>query len=297
MMKAEQRVASLIAVRHGLEPPVDIRAIVKLFADIEEDSIPAKCDAVLVPANKKRSRPLIVLDEGKSEIRKRFTLAHELGHLKIPWHTPIIAGCHVFEGVSRFYYQTGEGEANRFASELLMPSGWLQRIVVSGDSIIDMLRTVYTAEVSVPAACLALCQNLPSGYVFAQIDDAGIVTLSGASPGSAVRAPDRGEHLEVKEFGRGISQSTEISSRSTKVYWWKFQATDLPQDPADNRSASEILSEILGSLGLDAEKRQTLRQQVNGVIGAANSTYKTGSSCSVSILDAKRPCRNLRIRR
>ena len=116
MIKSEQKVASLISARHRLKPPVDIREIVRLFADIEEDSIPGDCDAVLVPPNNKRGRPLIILDKGKPETRKRFTLAHELGHLKIPWHTPLIAACHIFlPRVTELYYQSGEAEANRFA--------------------------------------------------------------------------------------------------------------------------------------------------------------------------------------
>jgi hypothetical protein len=140
-----------------------------------------------------------------------------------------------------------------------------------------MLNAVCEAEVSTPAACLALCQSLPSGYVFAQIND-GIVRLSDASPGSAVRAPTNGECLDVKEFGRNISQRTKIQPGSNTIYWWHFQTTELADDPDDERSASEILSEILDSLRLNTSERQKLQQQINGVIGAANSFYKTDSS-------------------
>lgn len=72
----------------------------------------------------------------KLEARRRFTISHEIGHLKIPWHGGSIA-CHIDEGgasVSGDQYLR-EGEAHRFASELLMPTEWMRMVIAEEDTI------------------------------------------------------------------------------------------------------------------------------------------------------------------
>ena len=66
---------------HGLTPPVDIEEILREFADIEEDNIPHGCDGLLI--RRTGRRPLVLVSRGQIEVRRRFTLAHELGHFKL----------------------------------------------------------------------------------------------------------------------------------------------------------------------------------------------------------------------
>lgn len=84
--------------------------------------------------------------------RKRFTIAHELGHLYLPSHNPSKFDClakdlNAFE-VSRLM----EAEANAFAAELLMPTRLFEPDVMAGNfdhehlsELADLYQTSYTA--------------------------------------------------------------------------------------------------------------------------------------------------------
>jgi Zn-dependent peptidase ImmA (M78 family) len=73
-----------------------------------------------------------------------------VGHIKIPWHCGSIA-CHIDEGnasVTGDHYSY-EGEAHRFASELLMPTDWVRQVIEEELTIEKIFnRIVDGAEVS-----------------------------------------------------------------------------------------------------------------------------------------------------
>lgn len=62
----------------------------------------------------------------RSKSRKRFSIAHELGHFELGHGVT-----HFEDELSLNYYRRGyqESEANEFASELLMPTGYFQRAI------------------------------------------------------------------------------------------------------------------------------------------------------------------------
>lgn len=73
-----------------------------------------KMDAVSTWAN---GRPFIALtNNGESPMRRRFNLAHELGHILL--HNSID---NIFELNNKVYKNTLERQANQFASDLLLP--------------------------------------------------------------------------------------------------------------------------------------------------------------------------------
>jgi Zn-dependent peptidase ImmA (M78 family)/DNA-binding XRE family transcriptional regulator len=72
-------------------------------------SLPAECHTVDAYSLRWRGTPTVLLTPGKSSERRRFDLAHELGHLVL--HSER-------EG---FQGQAAEDAANQFASEFLMP--------------------------------------------------------------------------------------------------------------------------------------------------------------------------------
>ncbi len=63
----------------------------------------------------------IVLKKTLNDNRKKFTIAHELGHFFIPWHSDLMFGCDIKEMDIKDDYIPREKEANLFAAELLMP--------------------------------------------------------------------------------------------------------------------------------------------------------------------------------
>jgi Zn-dependent peptidase ImmA (M78 family) len=88
-----------------------------------------------------KSAPIIGVNSKHSPNRRRFTIAHELGHLLL--HSK--RGVHLDQAVVQMRGEKAaagtdehEIEANRFAAELLMPQDFLQKDLASmGDSFAD----------------------------------------------------------------------------------------------------------------------------------------------------------------
>lgn len=103
--------------------------------------------------------------------RKRFTLAHELGHIIIPWHNGDVK-CDTDKPYTMVngteMLDTQELEANIFASELLMPHAWLVEKIENSQSDFKelILKTSQDAETSVMACLYALEEALPSGNLY-----------------------------------------------------------------------------------------------------------------------------------
>jgi hypothetical protein len=101
----------------------------------------------------------IVVREGDSRRRRRFTVAHELGHFCMPTHGRRALVCVSPETTRGETDRMAEREANAFAAELLMPRRAVQPMVSSG--AIDLTRAIQLAEtfdVSAVSAALRLCE-------------------------------------------------------------------------------------------------------------------------------------------
>lgn len=134
-----------------------------------------------------------------SEARKNFTIAHELGHFRLPWHTRQ-PQC-LRQDIEAFYsssVKTEEAEANEFAAELLMPEDLARSLVEEGNiglegiqQVADTFKTSYTSSAyryiqftPYPAA-LVICEQRKIKYV----------SLSGALRQTRWRFADRGTAL------------------------------------------------------------------------------------------------------
>lgn len=99
--------------------------------DIDLDYIAWECGAVIREEDlrgaegrilKLGKRSLISIKQGISEVgKKRFTIAHELGHLLLRHSRTQFAMCTNADLLSWYKYSPDERDANFFASELLMP--------------------------------------------------------------------------------------------------------------------------------------------------------------------------------
>lgn len=110
--------------------------------------------------NAEKSRGAIMVKAGVSPRRRRFTVAHELGHFLLPWHRQERFSCKSSDikdsGNSRsnsIEQVNIEAEANAFASELLMPSLEFKRILAGFDmpALIDLADLSDTFDVSFEA--------------------------------------------------------------------------------------------------------------------------------------------------
>lgn len=101
----------------SLAPPISIEKICEYY-DININNEPLKnVEAILIVSKGKKN---ILINESKYiyKERKRFTIAHEIGHLFIPWHDNVL-GC---SGIGNFNSEDNiENEADLFASALLIP--------------------------------------------------------------------------------------------------------------------------------------------------------------------------------
>lgn len=159
-----RNIAKRIYKREHLEVPADIEKVLKKYADVEGEDIPFKGDAICI--NRDNDRPLIMYDYNTIETRKRFTLAHELGHIIIPWHTGMIS-CNTdnLESINSGKYKDMEIEANVFSSEILMPTEWLKAKVnmyIEQGFENTIKKVAEEAKVSFLAAFYAVINILPS---------------------------------------------------------------------------------------------------------------------------------------
>ena len=116
--------------------------------------------------------PKIILNsEIVFEPRRRFTVAHEIGHICIPWHTGVDL-CSLDDPYVKLQGQqmvnTQELEANTFASELLMPTEWLkQTFELDTDDLSALVRQISEAANTSFMACFYALENvLPAGNLF-----------------------------------------------------------------------------------------------------------------------------------
>jgi Zn-dependent peptidase ImmA (M78 family) len=111
-----------------------------------------------------RNRGRVLLNRNSSSQRRRFTLAHELGHFLNRWHEPadgtefrcrqqdMIAFAGGRQPLTR--HETQEAEANRFAAELLMPRVLLRRHLDGPPCLERALAIAADLDVSKQAAIL-----------------------------------------------------------------------------------------------------------------------------------------------
>lgn len=123
------REARAILKAYGVrKAPVDIYGIAEQHADILEERMHDDISGMLIPAQHtlRAKRCTIIVNKGHPEVRRRFTVAHELGHLLLhDYRTPHAdTGFKIRFRANREYDASvsEEVEANQFAAEILMPT-------------------------------------------------------------------------------------------------------------------------------------------------------------------------------
>jgi transcriptional regulator with XRE-family HTH domain len=114
--------AGLVLKRAGqLNPPIDIRiAMAHLSVTCIEEQLPDGLSGFVVFVTE--DVPVVVVRQQDPEARKRFSAAHELGHVLLAHHDTFHVDLTQLEGVPPDYNWRYEREANEFASALLMPA-------------------------------------------------------------------------------------------------------------------------------------------------------------------------------
>ena len=139
----EIRLAQRLIERRGLCPPIDVESILNEYATVQYVEFPVQIDGLCLGLKAVGMKPTVLLNKHSHLTRRRFTLAHELGHVLIPWHIGSIIDEIDVTGFSDDNYYAIEVEANRFASELLMPSDWVKAQIISCENPLDALFQIF----------------------------------------------------------------------------------------------------------------------------------------------------------
>ena len=262
--------------KFGLRPPVDVEELARNFADVEYDSIPGSCDGLVLGLGGQRRKPLILIERAHHETRQRFTLAHELGHLLLPWHLGGNFACDTSgDQVEAWEASSYEPEANRFAAELLVPAAWLdQQIAERGDdSVADLVSGVLSAGVSTWVASFRLAERLPSGHVFAVVDSTGTVLLSGQTKGTGIGPPAQGQPLERGRLDRFAEHVEEVGTASRTIIWWTYRGASEEFDVPKGDSGA-VLQGLAQRYGSTEEPAKRIVQRCGGILGFANGAAR-----------------------
>lgn len=272
--------------KYSLDFPVDLEMIANDYADLKYASIPFEIDGISVNLKKAGVRPTIIVNNERPKKRQRFTLAHEIGHVLIPWHMGTIFDVTDVNSVDGLEYWSMEAEANAFATELLMPSYWVQSLIAEKEDIAELnLDLTERADVSAIAAALRLRSELPPGYVFVVVDKEGTVTYSGSSDGTHVPAASVGEHCDAeKEYT--FAESVYKFETAWERFSWIKMPDSMPLPSMEMRPWRDVLEEILDDISDDTSYRNKLKQQLNGVLGHANGMLKKGEFCEEKLFAA-----------
>ncbi|MER7251804.1 ImmA/IrrE family metallo-endopeptidase [Kribbella sp. NPDC000426] len=251
---AVERLADTLVERLDLRPPIDILALAREFADVEEIEWAFNCDGLAVELNSKR--PKIFLRQQSPTFRKRFTAAHEYGHIRISWHVDIVE-CHqdptapssvAPEGSDRDLGRTlaerQEWEANRFASRLLIPQRFLHSITDGYREVPELLEELAAADVSASAGIIALSKHLPPGYTF-RVPGLQRPYVSSRGTRAHVVEDEFGSlnptYLDKTALAKGV-----VTHQGQMIEWWQTaQIATGTTAPDDSRSVAEVLRDAL----------------------------------------------------
>ena len=212
--------------------------------------------------------------------RQRFTLAHELGHYFIPWHIGTNVGSVHADYNADFEYTEMELEANRFAAELLMPSGWIKELFRKYDVLADIHKEIVKrAEVSALAAAFKILDHLPAEYLFVETDENGIVNASKSSYGSTVRLPNIGDYLSKSSFN-SVESYSKCQNKNVIYHWFGLAKEVFLSNLEDDRDWRSVLDDILLESDIPEENRKGAVQSANGVIGSLFGTFKRDKMCT-----------------
>jgi IrrE N-terminal-like domain len=292
-MKPEEKFACRLLERHNLIPPYDLEELVSLYAEVDFLDFPNDADGISLGL-KQYSKPKIYINSSRLDVRQRFTLAHELGHVIIPWHIGnIVSHTDVrrneedeeetdFDSqLSRgddFEYRQIEGEANRFAAELLIPTSWLVKILETVDifNFEEALKEVIQlSETSKDTALIKVFNALPPGYICAEIDDNEVVVNSFMSSNTQVYKLPLNTYCGSEPYPI-YKEKAFFNLRNRSYILWSFEnSIEIPKELGDI-SWREILNIILEDTDLQEKK-----QNINAILPSLFQSVKAKEDSEV----------------
>jgi Zn-dependent peptidase ImmA (M78 family) len=252
-------------------------ALLTDVAEVRVEDWKFDCDAIavgLAPISGDE-RPAVFVKKDIPYRRFRFTLAHELGHIRLGWHIGVLSCKPSYSEFSleptapltRETLRTGrlaaemEGEATRFASHLLIPQSLVEAAASSTDDVGKTLEALEMADVSALAAVMRLSQCLLPGFLFeiSEEDSWRTVRSSGTHVPSSVR---RGKKLTDHSHSHG-----SLNFAGRKIRWYQFSSFQSSAVTSDPRSATDLLRAAIAKETTSSLTADQLFLKINGVVG------------------------------
>lgn len=272
-MNPVEKMAARVLSRHGLTPPYDLESLVREYGQIEYHSFPINADGITVGIGGE-TKPSILINTQLPVTRQKFTLAHELGHIIIPWHTGTIVS-HIDSVLADIEYREMESEANQFASELLIPQSWLLEIKEDFNSVESFInRVLVDTGASRDAVLIKIFNVLDIPVVCAQVDIFGQVVKVYRTKS----APNGANLIDKNPFAEKIfstyksEEEFSLGDRGYKV--WIFD--NLHVKETDDRPWRDVLKQILAET--DSEN---LLQSVNATMASRYNSNKGKSETEI----------------
>ncbi len=258
--------AARILARYKLSPPYDLDDLAKEYGTVEYIHIPFKADGITIGIGGE-AKPQIIIDDSAPDTRKKFTLAHELGHIIIPWHTGTIVS-HIECIRTNIEYEEMESEANSFAAELLIPNAWLLKIQNDFIDFESFVKYVLDSTgASRDAVFIKLFNTIEFPIICAQINEFGEIIKHYRTRSVSITRDITGENVYAGDIfaTEAFEEQFELLNCSYKV--WKFKNVEINE--TDSRPWRVILSEILEETG-----RRDLLGRINAILPSQYQSHK-----------------------
>lgn len=276
----EIKLARRIIEKHAITVPFNLEDLVRQYATLIYKSIPiSKVDGVSLNLKVPGKTPTIIVNSDLPSKRQLFTLAHEFGHIIIPWHLGTIVDDIYSQSYKDFIYRIQEQEANRFAAELLMPKEW---VLSEYQNIKDDLATLHikiahNSGVSDHAAAIHIIETLPPNIIYIA-EENGKVLHSGRTTGTKASLQDEGDNFSV-DFYPYIDNYSNHNVITIRYHWWKL-SSKIVINTEDSRTWREILENIVQEIH-PKQGVSKFKMSINGIIASAHGDIKKSGNYNV----------------
>ena len=207
--------------KYNLSYPLDIHGFVSTLGFEVRFVDTGKCDAYTIIVN---GQKLMLLNQQiESQSRINFTLAHELGHYFIPEHMEPIYACNIdeLEPGNRTVNKKEEKEADLFASDLLLPSRFIEK--KSNRRLQDIISVAQTYNISIPAVAIRMMEYSYDNVAFVCCKNNKIewyATSLGFKEHLILKDLNRLSIPELSLMNKCIENNSTISKGKIPAYVW-----------------------------------------------------------------------------
>lgn len=273
-----EKMAARLLTRHNLRPPYDLEALVLNYATVEQYHFPLDADGVTIGIGGEK-KPQILINSNSPETRRKFTLAHELGHIIIPWHTGTIVS-HLGKIEANEDYRRMESEANQFAAELLLPSCWIGEKEDEFSSVEELISSILDdSGASRDAALIKIFNTIELPIICAELNGEGEIIdyyRSGSSPTSVSLIGRKVSEEKIFSTSK-VEECFRLGDRSYQA--WVFSCDEFSE--TDSRPWRDVLNQIL-----EETNSKDLLPSINAILPSKYNSNKEKSEselCSLAL--------------